>query len=61
MQSPICNEDENENLHCIDLGPSTSEHFRGSPFLLWLSDLSILLHLNFFFLSPCFLYAKPLN
>jgi len=34
MQSPICSEDENENLLCIDLGqsPLASEHFRGSPF-----------------------------
>jgi len=34
MQSPICNEDEKDNLLCIDLGqnPVASEHFRGSPF-----------------------------
>lgn len=34
MQSPICSEDENDNLLCIDLGqsPFGSEHFRGSPF-----------------------------
>lgn len=34
MQSPICSEDENDNLLCIDLGqsPFGSEHFRCSPF-----------------------------
>lgn len=34
MQSPICSEDENENMLCIDLGqsPFGSEHFRSSPF-----------------------------